>query len=87
LALQVGSIVLFLLVPIDTIAQEQKTLGLHLFSTRAAFSLWLAMFNLFTALAAFLFGLILVLVLVHKVMWPAMSRLIYPLARFEVIAS
>ena len=47
----------------------------------------LAIFNLFTALAASLFLLTLVFVLLHRVFWPFIDRLIYPVAARRMLAN
>jgi hypothetical protein len=46
--------------------------------------LYVAGLNLFTALAASAFTLTLLLVLLHRMLWPFLDRLIYPLVRFKI---
>jgi hypothetical protein len=45
----------------------------------------IASLNAFTGLGSCLFLLVLLFVLLHKVFWPLLRRLFYPLARYEVI--
>lgn len=40
--------------------------------------------NLFTAVGASLFLLVLFAVLIHRVVWPILARLVYPLARYQL---
>ena len=47
----------------------------------------LGIFNLFTALAASLFLLTLVFVLLHRAFWPFIDRLTYPVAARQVLAN
>lgn len=47
--------------------------------------LWLGVFNLFTGLLASVFLLLLFTVMLHRVTWPILGKLIYPLARYEVL--
>jgi hypothetical protein len=42
--------------------------------------LWIGVLNLFTGLAASTFFIMLFLVLMHRLMWPLLSRMIYPIA-------
>jgi hypothetical protein len=44
-----------------------------------------ALLNVFTGLASILFVLMLLFVLLHRVFWPALGRLFYPLARYQLI--
>jgi hypothetical protein len=41
--------------------------------------------NLFTAIASSIFIMTLLFVLLHRVTWPILSRLLYPLARYEIM--
>ncbi len=41
--------------------------------------------NIFTGLASSVFLLALLFVLLHRITWPILSRLVYPLARYEVV--
>jgi hypothetical protein len=44
-----------------------------------------AIFNAFTGLASSIFLFVLLFVLLHKVLWPALGKLLYPLARHQII--
>ena len=55
------------------------------FGSKFAFIGSLAVFNIFTGLWSGLFFLSLLFVLVHRLVWPMLSRLIYPLARHQLI--
>jgi hypothetical protein len=46
----------------------------------------LAIFNIFTALAAALFLLTLLFVLLHRLFWPMLDRIIYPVAARRLLA-
>jgi hypothetical protein len=46
---------------------------------------FLAIFNVFTGLASSLFLMVLLFVLLHRVFWPVLGKLFYPLARYELI--
>jgi len=84
--LQLGGVAFFVIVPIEAALHVQMKAGNHQpASALAVFYLWLAVVNVFTGLASFLFSIVLVFVLIHKVLWPTISRLIYPLARFEIV--
>lgn len=84
--LQLGGVVFFVIVPIEAALHVQMKAGNHQpAAALAVFYFWLAVVNVFTGLASFLFSIVLVFVLIHKALWPTMSRLIYPLARFEVV--
>lgn len=85
--LQIAGVALFVVIPVEAALHVQARVGIHQRSALGFFSLLLATFNLFTGLASFLFGLVLVGVLLHKALWPTVSRLIYPLARFEIVRS
>ena len=41
--------------------------------------------NIFTGIASSVFLLTLIFVLLHRITWPILSRLFYPLARYEVV--
>ena len=41
--------------------------------------------NVFTALASCSFLFLLLLLLLHRILWPILARVVYPLARFEAI--
>jgi hypothetical protein len=43
--------------------------------------------NIFTALASSVFLLSLLLLLLHRALWPVLGRILYPLARHQVIRS
>jgi hypothetical protein len=45
----------------------------------------LAFFNTFSGIASCIFLLVLLFVLLHKVFWPVLGKLFYPLARYRVI--
>lgn len=49
------------------------------------FLVGIGVFNVFTAIAACSFAIILLAVLLHRMFWPAIESLIYPLARYEVV--
>ncbi len=44
-----------------------------------------ALLNVFTGLTACTFLFVLLFVLLHKVLWPVLSRLSYPLSRYQII--
>jgi hypothetical protein len=47
--------------------------------------LFIGSFNLFTGLASSIFALVLLFVLLHRAMWPVLSKVFYPLARYELV--
>jgi hypothetical protein len=79
---QLAIIISLVVVPIQGSGQLMVKFG-----NRLGFKamLWIGIFNLFTGLAASAFLLVLFVVLLHRVTWPILGRLIYPLARHEVV--
>jgi hypothetical protein len=80
--LQVGVIILLILVPYSIgTALVQKFGPSSNFWALLVFSL----LNVFTGLIASTFLFALLFVLLHKVLWPVLRRLLYPFKRYEVI--
>ncbi len=80
--IQIGVFAIVIVIPLG--------LGVGLIETfgpRPAFGALagIASLNAFTGLGSCLFLLVLLFVLLHKVFWPLLRRLFYPLARYEVI--
>jgi hypothetical protein len=46
---------------------------------------FVSVFNIFSAILAFSFSLTLIAVLLHRLTWPSLGRLIYPFARYEFV--
>jgi len=80
--LQAGVIILLIFVPFSVgTALVQKFGPSSNFGAVGMF----ALLNVFTGLTACTFLFVLLFVLLHKVLWPVLGRLLYPLARYEVI--
>lgn len=75
--IQAGTIFLFIGIPWETSGSLRGTTGRVV--------LGVGIFNAFTGLASSGFLLILLFVLLHRVIWPVLSRLFYPLARHEFV--
>jgi hypothetical protein len=80
--IQLGVIILITLAPF--------TIGTGLIETfgpRPAFIgvMMVALLNTFAGLISFLFVLVLFFALLHKIIWPVLGRLFYPLARYQLV--
>jgi hypothetical protein len=81
---QIFVLALLVVVPLKTfLLLAERTGNGDTPSSMFAFSV--AAFNVFTGLACSVFVLVLFVVLLHKLLWPMLSRLVYPLARFRVV--
>ena len=78
---QLAVITLLVILPFEASGQLMVKFGNRLMFKSL---LWLGLFNLFTGLAASVFLIVLFFVLLHRVTWPIIGRLIYPFARYEV---
>src|SRR6266403_3251087 len=79
--LQAGVIMLLLFIPFGigtTLVHEWPS------SNLGAVGMF-ALLNVFTGLIACTFLFVLLFVLLHKVLWPVLSRLSYPLSRYQII--
>jgi hypothetical protein len=54
-------------------------------TSMAMFVFFVGVFNIFTGIASCAFVLVLLVVVLHRIAWPLLGRLIYPLARYQVI--
>jgi len=80
--IQIGVFTILIVIPLDLQIALIETFG-----PRTAFAALggVAFLNAFTGLASCLFLVVLLFVLLHRVFWPVISRLFYPLPRYGVI--
>lgn len=81
-SIQVFMVVLLVIAPIQLSGILMVRYGQRLI-LKSLFDLGL--FNLFTGFASLLFLLVLFTLLLHRATWPVLGRLIYPLARYQVV--
>jgi len=79
---QVAVVFLVVWLPIEVAADLSVKYGWKIF---AQFLVTIGVFNVFTAIAACTFILTLLAVLLHRVFWPIIERLFYPLRRYKVV--
>lgn len=82
--LQAGVFILVLLVPLDIGISLIGTIGPR---PELMALVCVAFFNVFTGLTSCMFLIALLFVLLHKIVWPILSRSVYPLARHHLIRS
>jgi hypothetical protein len=78
--LQVGALILIVLIPLEV---TTPLLAVNKDSLIAKVLLSSMMFNFFTVLGISAFLLILIVMTVHRALWPTLGRLIYSIARFQ----
>jgi hypothetical protein len=79
---QMTTVVLIVWAPIEISGRVAVRYGWKLLPQ---FLITIGTFNVFTAIAACAFILTLLAVLLHRIFWPVIERLFYPLARFKVV--
>jgi hypothetical protein len=77
---QVGALILIVLIPLEI---TTPLLAVNKDSSIAKVLLSSMMFNFFTVLGISAFALILVVMTVHRALWPTLGRLVYSIARFK----
>ena len=77
---QVGALILIVLVPFETstplLSANKDSLGAKVLLSSMAF-------NFFTMLGILAFLLLLVVLMVHRALWPMLGRFVYSIARFK----
>ena len=87
LLMQAGIVYFLVLVPLEIPATAAEEMTLEEFRQSITLMTLTEMggLNIFTGIASSVFLLALIFVLLHRVIWPILSRLLYPLARYEVV--
>lgn len=89
LLMQAGVVYCLVFVPFAISEAARKVMTLEEFkqSTSLMSLNEMGVLNIFTGIVSSVFLLTLIFVLLHRVTWPILSRLFYPLARYEVVRS
>lgn len=82
--IQLGVVALLVVAPVKVALYLTAKFGNHPTSL-ALFSFFMGGLNIFTGILSCMFIIVLFFVLLHKIFWPALGRLFYPLARYQVI--
>lgn len=87
LLMQAGIVYFLVLVPfvISAVVREEITLEEFRQSTTLMTLTEMGVLNISTGIASSVFLLTLIFVLLHRITWPILSRLFYPLAGYEVV--
>jgi hypothetical protein len=80
--LQIVAVILLVWLPLQISVPVANRYGQKQLSQ---FLVGIAVFNIFTALAACAVTLSMLAVLLHRLFWPIISRLFYPMARYKVV--